>query len=120
MKVKIPEAVWEGKLSHQSNASFSVFVDMDNGDAVCCALSDNELINATLGNDEGDNDNENDVEKAQLCPTVAEASAAPSVLEDFRFFENAGCLSHLERWGKVVVSAHFTTLKQTKLISYCK
>lgn len=90
-----------------------------NGVAVCGVLSDDELINAILHNDD-----ESDVEEVPLRPTVTEATAATaalSVLGGYRFSANAGYISHLEHFKKVVVPAHFTALKQTKLTSsFCK
>lgn len=62
MKVEILKAVWEAKHSHQTNVSFSDFVDIDNEVAVCNLLSDDELIDAMLGNDEDDNDDESGIE----------------------------------------------------------
>lgn len=94
VKVKILEAVREGKLSCQANVRFPDFVDIDNGVAVCAVLSDNQLTNAALGNDESN------VKEVPLRPIVAEVSAALLVLEDFCYFGNPDCMSHLEHLRK--------------------
>lgn len=67
-------------------------------------LSDDELINATIGNNEDEDEDERDVEEVPLYPAVTEMSAVLSGLEGFCFFESA----HLERLGIVVASAYFT------------
>lgn len=79
MKAEILEAVREGKFLRQANVSFSSFVEIDNGVAICSMLSDNELINVMLGN--GENDNETDVKEAALCATIMEPPAVLTVLE---------------------------------------
>lgn len=56
--------VWESKLSCQTNLSFSSFVGIDNGVAICNVLSDDELTNAALGNY---NDDISDVAEVLLC-----------------------------------------------------
>lgn len=83
MEVEVLGVVREGDLAHQTNTSFSDFVSADMEVAVCGLLSDNKVINATFGNDESD------AEEVPLRPTVAEALAALSVLENFCFFKNA-------------------------------
>lgn len=76
MKVEMLEAVHKGKLSRQTNISFSDFVDINNEVAVCSVLSDDKVINAALGSNEDDNDEESDVEEVPLRLTVTETSAA--------------------------------------------
>lgn len=58
-------------------------MNIDNRVAVFGVLSDDELINTALDNDEDDNDNKSNAEEMPLRPTVAEASAVRLVLEDF-------------------------------------
>lgn len=86
------------KLCNPPNISFSNFTDIDNEVAACGLLTDDELTNAALSNDESD------VEEVPLRPIVTEVSAALSVAGHVCVFEHADHMPHLEHLRKVVVS----------------
>lgn len=60
MKAEILETVRKAKLSCQASIHFLDFMDINNGVAVCDVLGDDKLINATLGNND---DNGSDIEE---------------------------------------------------------
>lgn len=61
--MKFGKLPWEGKVSHQTNASFSDFLNIDNEVGICSVLSDDKLMNAVLSNDEDNDDDESDIEE---------------------------------------------------------